>query len=243
MRAFSVRLSRIAARSSAEAATTTGAPGSTRSSWSERSAGPSQRARAASTTSATSSGWAVGRSPPPARVSSSESRRASRSVSCSAAVSSRSTSGSRLLSAAASRRSRRPVSGVRSWCDAFATNSRCPRSVLAIRAVMSLNAVATSRCSVEPSTLARASRSPWATRPAVAARPRIGFAREPASSQATTRPSSSASAPTPASAITSSRCSLFTASTLWVTRTAPAARPFTATGTAVKRRSSSRRSL
>ena len=36
---------------------------------------------------------------------------------------------------------------------------------------------------------------------------------------------------------------VFTASTLWVTRTAPAARPFTATGTAVKRRSSSRRSL
>ncbi len=238
-----MRLSRIAARSSAEAATTAGSPGSTRSSWSERSAGPSQRPRAASTSSATSSGCAAGRSPPPASVSSSDRSRASRSVSCSAAVSSRSTSGSRLLSAAASRRSRRPVSGVRSWCDAFATNSRCPRSVLAMRSVMSLKAVATSRCSAEPSTLARASRSPWATRPAVPARLRSGFASEPASSQATARPSSSATAPTPTSASTSFRCSVFTASTLWVTRTAPAARPFTATGMAVKRRSSSSRSL
>ena len=84
---------------------------------------------AASITSATSSGCAAGRSPPPARVSSSDSRRASRSVSCSAAASSRSHLGSRLFSAAASSRSRSPVSGVRSWCDAFATNSRCPRRV------------------------------------------------------------------------------------------------------------------
>ena len=112
-----------------------------------------------------------------------------------------------------------------------------------MRPVMSLKAVATSRCSAEPSTLARASRSPWLTRLAVPARPRIGFARDPAMTHATARPSSSATAPTPASASTSFRCSLCTASTLWVTRTAPAARPFSATGTAVKRRSSSSRSL
>ena len=155
-----MRLSRIAARSSARRPRRPAGPAPRSARGPTARPGPPSGRAAASMTSATSSGCAAGRSPPPASVSSSESSRASRSVSCSAAVSSRSTSGSRLLSAAASSRSRRPVSGVRSWCDAFATNSRWPRSVVAMRSVMSLNAVATSRCSVEPSTFARASRSP-----------------------------------------------------------------------------------
>jgi hypothetical protein len=49
--------------------------------------------------------------------------------------------------------------------------------------------------------------------------------------------------PTPMSAITSSRCSSLTASTLSVTRTAPTVLPFEATGSAVNRMSWSSRSL
>jgi hypothetical protein len=108
---------------------------------------------------------------------------------------------------------------------------------------MSLNAEATSRCSVDPSTRARASSSPPATRRAVRAKPRRGLASEPARSHATPRPSKSATRPTATSAITSVRTSPCTASTLCVTRTAPAGRLARTTGTAVKRRSSPSESL
>ena len=76
--------------------------------------------------------------------------------------------GRRSPSPAASSRSRRPVSGVRSWCEALATNSRCASSAPCSRCVISLNAVATCRCSREPRSGARASRSPPATRRAAA---------------------------------------------------------------------------
>ena len=81
--------------------------------------------------------------------------------------------------------------------------------------VMSLNAVATSRCSVEPSTFARASRSPPRHAPGGA-----GEAAERAwraSRRGARRPRGRAAAPrapTPISAITSLRCSVLTASTL-----------------------------
>ena len=42
------------------------------------------------------------------------------------------------------------MSGVRSWCEAFATNSRCASSTRSSRPAMSLKAVATSCCSVGP---------------------------------------------------------------------------------------------
>ena len=65
---------------------------------------------------------------------------------------------------------------------------------------MWLKADATSRCSLDPSEAARASRSPSATLRAVPASARSGRASEPASSQATPSPSSSARTPTPTSA-------------------------------------------
>ena len=49
-----------------------------------------------------------------------------------------------------SSRSRSPVSGVRSWCEALATNSRWAASTVPSRSAMSLKAAATSRCSVAP---------------------------------------------------------------------------------------------
>ncbi len=103
---------------------------------------------------------------------------------------------------------------------------------------MSLKAAATSRCSLDPSGSARASRSPPATRRAVRASARSGFASEPARSQATPSPRASAANPTAISASTSLRTSFCTASTLWVTRTAPTVRPARSTGTAVNRTSS-----
>ena len=91
---------------------------------------------------------------------------------------------------------------------------------------MSLNAVATSRCSaraLDASRARRGRRRPPAR--AAPARPRSGRASEPASSQATPRPSSSATGAHADQrehvvALTSS----LTASTLWVTRTAPTVR-------------------
>ena len=103
---------------------------------------------------------------------------------------------------------------------------------------MSLNAAATSCCSLDPSGRARASRSPSATRLAVPASARSGRASEPASSQATPSPRSRAAAPTPIRASTSFLTSDCTASTLWVTRTAPTVRPPRTTGTAVNSTSS-----
>ena len=55
---------------------------------------------------------------------------------------------------------RRPVSGVRSWWEESATNSRWLSSIRPTRPVISLKLRARVRCSVVPSTGARASRSP-----------------------------------------------------------------------------------
>ena len=166
------------------------------------------------------------------------SRRASRSTSCSAATSSRSRSGLSVFAAADSSRSRRPVSGVLSWCDAFETNSRWAASTVPIRSVMSLKAIVTSRCSVAPVTSARASRSPSSTRRAVSASFRSGRESESARNHANTSPRPSAAAPIAASASTLRRTRSCTAPTLCVTRTAPATRPASVTGTALYKRSS-----
>ncbi len=104
---------------------------------------------------------------------------------------------------------------------------------------MSLNAAATSCCSLDPSGRARASRSPCATRLAVPASERSGRASEPASSQATPSPRRRAARPTPIKASTSFLTSVRTVSTLCVTRTAPTVLPPRTTGTAVNSTSSS----
>ena len=84
-----------------------------------------------------------------------------------------------------------------------------------------------------PLDTARASRSPPPTRCAVTARRRNGRVREPATNHATTSPNASARSPTPISAYWSRRISLSIASTLWVTRTAPTGPAREITGTAV----------
>ena len=67
--------------------------------------------------------------------------RASRTVSASAAASSCWTAGSSVAIEAASTRRRKPVRGVRSWCDALATNSRWASSECVSRSVIVLNAL------------------------------------------------------------------------------------------------------
>ena len=98
---------------------------------------------------------------------------------------------------------------------------------------MSLKALATSTCSVEPVGVARVCRSPAAIWRAVRARPRSGRDSEPAMAHARPSPSASTAAPRASRATTSRRTSSLTALTLWVRRTAPAARPASTIGTAV----------
>ena len=131
------------------------------------------------------------------------------------------------------------MSGVRSWCEAFATNSRWAFSVRPSRSVMSLNAVATSRCSLEPSGRARASRSPPATRRAVPARAAQRARERPREQPGHAEPEQQRR-PRPRRSAPARRCAplVCTASTLWVTRTAPTVRPPRTTGTAVKSTSS-----
>ena len=83
------------------------------------------------------------------------SRLARRSVSRSAAASSRPPPGPRDFSAAASSRKLQAGQRVPSRCDAFATKSRCETTACASAPVMSLNAPATSRCSSRSCTSAR----------------------------------------------------------------------------------------
>ena len=62
----------------------------------------------------------------------------------------RRSSGSSLPSAARSIRSFMPVSGVRSWCEAFETKDRCASNVRSTRSAISSNEVASSRTSSGP---------------------------------------------------------------------------------------------
>ena len=158
---------------------------------------------------------------------------ARRSVSRSAASSSRPTSESLVRSPAASIRNLSPVSGVRSWCEASATKARWDSRTAPSRSAISLNARPSSTCSREPAGSARAPSSPPAIRRATPARAVIGREIDPARIQATPMPSRSASAPIPIRARMSSRIAEFTSSTLWLTRTAPFGLPPWITGTAV----------
>ena len=155
-------------------AATTGSPSPLRATRSRPpfSAGASQRSCAARATSPSETSSGSGRSRSRASVSSSVSSSARRTgLPLGRHQVALDLAGRWPSATADSSRSRRPVSGVRSWWDALATNSRCARSARASRAVMSLKAEATSCCSDEPSTRARASRSPPATRRAVAGEP------------------------------------------------------------------------
>jgi hypothetical protein len=227
------------ARSSSTASTTTSSPGSSRSRWPSCSDRASQRSCACFDARPSETSLPVTRvCPSRASMSSVFRRRASRSTSCSAALSSRSSSALSAFADADSSRSRSPVSGVLSWCEAFETNSRWAASTVPIRSVMSLKAIDTSRCSVAPVTSARASRSPSSTRLAVAASLRRGRESESARNHASTSPRPSAAAPIAARASTLRRTRSCTEPTLCVTRTAPATRPPSVTGTALYRRSS-----
>ena len=134
---------------------------------------------------------------------------------------------------ASSRRKRRPVRGVRSWCEASATNSRCAANRRATRSVISLNERESERCSGCPRPQRAHSGRPArrAVRP-----PRAGGA---AGSLAGNKPPASRPSASTLRAISTSRLhadtALCTAATLWVTRTAPAVRRLRTIGTAVAR--------
>ena len=134
----------------------------------------------------------------------------------------------RAIAASSSSRSRSPVSGVRSWWEASATNSCWPRSSRPTRPVISLKVRASERCSVLPSTGARASRSPRrdavARRVEPADRPRDLLRRSARRRRGRGR---GRRQPEQGEAERSSvRTARLTAATLWVTRTAPTARPW-----------------
>ena len=139
------------------------------------------------------------------------------------------------MARASSIRSRRPVSGVRSWCDASATNSVWARSARASRSVIRLNERASERCSRLPSTSARASRSPEEIVSAAAPSRSIGRVIPRASRNAATSAASSTASPTAAIPSTVRRTALLTASTLCVSRTPPTTAPALNTGRAVAR--------
>ena len=162
--------------------------------------------------------------------------RTRRSTSASAAsISSRSP-----VARASSRRRRMPLSGVRSWCEASATNSRWPATSRSSRAAISLNVRARPCCSAEPSTGTRVERSPWPRRAAAASRRPQRAARSGARSARRRRARAAARARRPRSSPRIEvRVARRTASTLWVMRTAPSGRPALRTGTAVARISAS----
>ncbi len=142
------------------------------------------RRRRAARSSPPGSARPPGPAPASRSVTASGARAAPASLSTSSSVTtseSRSTSSSapsicsrEPVAAASSSRSRSPVSGVRSWWDASATKSRCASTIRCTRAVISLNACPTSRCSRDPSISTRADRSPSPARRAATASRRSG---------------------------------------------------------------------
>ena len=129
-----------------------------------------------------------------------------------------------------------PVSGVRSWCEASATKSRCARSSREIRSVISLNESASERCSRLPSS--RRPRGQVAVRDATGDRleapdrPSDAGRDHRSGEAARGRARSARSDPSPNSTRWTALCS---AATLCVMRTAPTARPSWMIGTAVAR--------
>ena len=125
---------------------------------------------------------------------------ASLSTSSSAASSWCRSAGSSVSAITASNRSFIPVSGVRSWCEAFATNSRWARTVRSSRPAISSNERPSSTISLGPaSCAARAERSPPPSRRAAPAKRVSGREREPASAKARRRPATSPAKPIAAS--------------------------------------------
>ena len=123
---------------------------------------------------------------------------------------------------ASSSRSRSPLSGVRSWCEASATNSRWlatqplePRGHVVERAREPLLLGAALDAWRGPTGRPRRRGAP----PGRAAR--TGPATWPAISAPAPRPSTSTSSPIAISPSVARRVARLTASTLWVTRTAP----------------------
>ncbi len=85
-----------------------------------------------------------------------------------------------------SSRSRRPVRGVRSWCDASATNARCSSTIAASWAAIVAMVFANSRSSGGPETAAGSTvRSPLPKRRAVSVSRRSGSVTDRATSQPT----------------------------------------------------------
>ena len=135
------------------------------------------------------------------------------------------------------------MSGVRSWCDAFARKSRCAaRLALTVRAI-SLNARATARSSVGPSAGARAPSSPRPSAFAASPRRSSGRARVPARSHASASPVAITASPMSASRVQLLLTPASTSPTGAETRIAPTTRPSSTTGTVTRRSSSPRLSL
>ena len=138
----------------------------------------------------------------------------------------------------ASSRSRRPVSGVRSWCDAFATNSRCASMLRSRSAAIWLKERASTRSSSGPSS-GRARRDRRAR--AVSTRRPGGESGDRAAARGATRraPRRRSRRRRAARAGASSRAPpASTASVPAERRTAPTTRPRSTTGTVTSSRSS-----
>ena len=120
-------------------------------------------------------------------------------------------------------------------------NSRWLSTSRSSRAVISLNVRASRCCSALPSGLARAERSPSATRRAASSSRRTGPATWLAIRAPAPSPSTSTTSPIATRPSVARRVARLTASTLWVTRTAPAGCVGARPGSAPRWRGSSRR--